>query len=446
MDLIKTGKEILNQALQTKVDDAEVYLLDSRSTTIEVKQQKIDAFEVASSRGVGLRVFSGKRMGFSYSSLSDGSEIQSLIKNTLSAVEHVEDDPYYNLPAPQPAPKGDLNIYDPSIQKVTEEEKIERAMTLEKAAMDTDKRIQVVRKAGYYDSEFTIHLMSSKGSDFSYQGTSCSASIMLMADDGNHKEMGWDADSKRFYSDLDVTIVGRRAAENAVSLLGAKTVPTRKCSVLFSPIAAISFLKVFISAFSADSVQKGKSLFRDKKGEIVASRAVTLIDDGLLPGGIGTAPFDDEGIPAQQKFLIREGVLEGFLHNSYTAAKAGESSTGNGVRSGYATTPNVGPSNLFVEKGPHSREQIIGGIKNGIEVTEVMGMHMANPISGDFSVGVSGIWIENGRPSHPVRGGVIAGNLTGLLQKVEGVGDDLRFLGPVGSPSLLIGDLSVSGE
>jgi PmbA protein len=446
MDLKKTAKEILDKILQHNVDDAEVYLLSSRATTIEVKKQKIDAFVEASARGVGLRVLQENRMGFSSASLSDGSEVSSLIDHALSSATYTEQDRYNTLPASRQMPEVKLDIYDPHLPAVGEEEKIGRAMDLEKAALDTDKRIQVVRKAGYRDSEFTLHIMSSSGIDASYSSTSCSASVMLMADDGRDQQMGWDSDFSRSFSGLDVTAVGQRAAMNAVALLGARTAPTIKCPVLLTPLAAVNFLEVFIPAFSAEAVQKGKSLLIDKKGEAVASSAVTLVDDGLLCGGLGTAPYDDEGVAAQTKYLIRKGLLEGFLHNAYTAAKEGVSSTGNGVRSGYSSTPYVGPTNLFIEKGEQSRDQIVRGMDKGVEILEVMGMHTANPISGEFSVGIAGTWIENGRPSHPVRGGAIAGNFIDLLLKVEGVGKDLRFFGAVGSPSLLIGNLSVSGE
>jgi PmbA protein len=446
MDLNKTGKEILDKTRALHVDGAEVYLLSSRSTTIEVKKQKIDAFVEASSRGVGLRVIQGNRLGFASATLSDGTEIPTLIESALSSSNYTEADPCNLLPDKASTLKDELKIFDPSLQSVREEEKIEQAMALERAALNTDDRIKVVRKAGYSDSEYRLHLFNSNGADLYYKGTSCSASIMLMADDGKDQQMGWDADSIRSYSGLNVEAIGEKAAQNALALLNARTAPTIKCPVLFTPYAAVNFLEVFISSFSADSVQKGKSLLKGKTGESVASEAFTLTDDGLLAGGLGTAPFDDEGVPTSRKNLIQDGRLKGFLYDVYSAAKEGVSSTGNGVRGGYGSTPHVGPTNLYVVKGQLSRDQIIEKMGTGLEIMEIMGMHTANPISGDFSVGVSGLWIENGKPSHPVRGGAIAGNFIDLLKKVDTIGGDLRFYGAVGSPSLLISDLSVSGE
>jgi PmbA protein len=446
MDLIPTGKEILQRTLRTEVDCAEVYLLSSRATTIEVKDQKIDAFVSSASCGAGLRVLRGNRIGFSFASLSDGSEVDELIRNAVTASEFTEPDVNNRLPSEGSLPTEDLSLFDPDLSAIREEEKIDRAMALERVARELDSRIKVIRKAATKDSEYEVAILNSKGTEVSYRGTGCSASIMLMADDGRHQEMGWDSDFNRFYKELDVTTVGRRGAENALQLLGAKPTPTRKVPILLTPLTAVGFLEVLASTFSANAVQKGKSLFRGKIGKQVAAGLVQIIDDGLLKAGAATAPVDDEGVPMQRKYLIRDGVLQGFLHSSYTAAKEGVTSTGNAVRSGYSSIPHVGTTNLYIERGEHKKEELLHSMQEGLIVTEVMGMHTANPISGDFSVGISGLWVEKGKPSHPVRGGAIAGNLIELLKKVEGVGEDLRFFGSVGSPSLLIGNISVSGE
>ncbi|MDX1765268.1 MAG: TldD/PmbA family protein [bacterium] len=446
MDPSHWPREILERTMQHGVDHAEVYLLLSTATTVEVKRQKVDAFVSASSLGAGVRVYHEGRLGFSFTALSDGSEIDAVVRNAVEGARFTEPD-RGNVPAATPTPsKEELEIFDPGLAEVTEEEKIARAMALEKKALNTDSRIEVVRKASYSDTNYVVSICNSEGLDASYRGTSCSSSIMLRAGDGTNREMGWDSDGKRFYSELDVESIGVQAARNALEQLGARKLPTVKAPVLFTPLSAVNFLEVMISAFSADSVQKGKSLFQDKVGEKVASSIVTLVDDGLMPRGLGSAPMDDEGVPMGRKSLIEAGVLQGFLHNSYTAAREGVASTGNGVRSGYTTTPHVGPTNLYVERGDRSREQLLQDMGRGLEVREIMGMHTANPISGDFSVGVSGVWVENGKPSHPVRGGAIAGNFVDLLERIEGIGNDLRFYGAVGSPSLLIGNLSISGE
>ncbi len=446
MDPSKLAEEILDRSRSSRIDEAEVYLLVSQSTTVEVKEQKVDAFVSAASCGAGLRVFHEKRVGFSHAALSDGSEIEGLVERAVTASRYTEADPANGLPEPVSLADNGLDIFDTALSSVTEEQKITRAMALEQSARDADARVKVIRKASCLDSDYTLYLMNSRGTEASYRGTHCSASVMLMARDGTDQQMGWDSDSSRFFSKLKVEAVGRKAARDAVGLLGARTIPTVKTPVLFTPIAAVSFLQVFVSAFSSDAVQKGKSLLADRVGKAVGSSKINLVDDGRLPGGSGTAPFDDEGVPTQRKFLIRDGVLQGYLYNTYTAAREGSVSTGNATRGGYAALPAVGPTNLFIEAGEGDEAALLKQMNRGLVIMEIMGMHTANPFSGDFSVGVSGLWVENGAVVHPVRGAAIAGNFLDLLHQVVAVGEDLRFYGAVGSPSLVAADLSVSGE
>ncbi|MEG3070470.1 MAG: metallopeptidase TldD-related protein [Candidatus Syntrophopropionicum ammoniitolerans] len=190
---------------------------------------------------------------------------------------------------------------------------------------------------------------------------------------------------------------------------------------------------IISSALTAEAVQKGRSLFAGKLGNRVAADVVTLIDDGTLEGGIGSAPFDGEGVPTGRTVLIDRGVLQQYLYNTYTAAKDGVHSTGNGVR-GTFMTPEVGVTNLFIEAGQTPVAELFQDVASGLYVTEVMGMHTANPISGDFSVGVAGLLIENGEITAPVRGMAIGGNIIELFNNIDAVGDDLQFFGSRGCP------------
>ncbi|MDP3050193.1 MAG: metallopeptidase TldD-related protein, partial [Eubacteriales bacterium] len=189
----------------------------------------------------------------------------------------------------------------------------------------------------------------------------------------------------------------------------------------------------------------GRSLFAGRMGERVASDLVTIVDDGTLPGGINSGPCDGEGVPTSRTVVIEHGVLTSFLHNTYTAAKDGLVSTGNGVRGSFKGSPEVGTTNFYLSPGKTEREQLLEELDSGLLVTEVMGMHTANPISGDFSVGASGLWVENGRVSHPVRGMAIAGNITDLLMKIDAVGSDLQFFGGKGAPTVRVRQMMVTG-
>ncbi|MCX7781036.1 MAG: TldD/PmbA family protein, partial [Negativicutes bacterium] len=246
--------------------------------------------------------------------------------------------------------------------------------------------------------------------------------------------------------DLSPAHVGREAAAQALMLLGGRSVRTMKATLVLSPYVATNFLSVLAAAFSADAVQKGKSMLQDRLGQQVASSAVTVIDDGTLLNGIATAPFDGEGVLSARKELISGGKLLGFLHNSLTAARCGTVSTGNGVRNSFKSVTEVGPTNLFICAGDTAPQDIIRAVDNGFYVTAVMGLHMANPISGDFSLGAAGVWIENGELTHAVRGVAIAGNMLDLLGKVKAVGSDLTFFGSKGAPTLRIEEIMISGE
>ncbi|MBM2837407.1 MAG: putative zinc protease PmbA [Deltaproteobacteria bacterium] len=339
-----------------------------------------------------------------------------------------------------------VSVYDARMKEIPEEEKIERAKALEDSALSFDRRIKRVRKAAYSESEYSVAIVSSRGVDVSHKGTFCSASVSALAEEGAESEMGSDFESVRFYDGLDVKRIGRRAAENAVQLLGGRRIKTVRCPVVLENSVATDFLSVIASSFIADSVQKGKSLFAGKIGVSVGSAILNVFDDGIYPGGVGTAPVDGEGVPRQRTPLIQSGVLKGYLYDTYTATKDRVKSTGNAVRPGIKAPPSCGLTNLYIEKGSLSMDALLSKAGTGLFVTEVMGMHTANPVSGDFSVGASGIWIENGKKAYPVKGVAIAGNIIDILKSVTALGDDLRFFGKIGAPSILISELTVSGE
>jgi PmbA protein len=250
----------------------------------------------------------------------------------------------------------------------------------------------------------------------------------------------------RFYRRLLIEEVGRKAAQRALDLLGARHIDSMKAPVILEAPVAQEFLSLMASGFSAESVQKKRSLFIGKLGQEIVSPGITVLDDGLLDGALGTAQSDDEAVPMNKKTVIDQGRLALFLYNTYTANKDKTVSTGNGMRGGFKGIPGVGVTNLYIEPGTTSLADLISSIDRGLFVTEVMGMHTANPISGDFSVGATGFWIEKGKKAYPVREITIAGNILELMMHVDAVGSDLRFLGRIGSPSLRIKELSIGGK
>jgi PmbA protein len=251
----------------------------------------------------------------------------------------------------------------------------------------------------------------------------------------------------RDMDELDLPGVVKEAVENAASLLGARPVPTASVPVVLHPHAAAMILGVLASSFSADAVIKRRSLLAGKVGEQVAAKIVTITDDPRLPEGLASRPFDGEGVPAGRNELIAAGVLKGYLHNTYTAMRTNSQSTGSAVRS-YKSVPEVGVSNLVLTPGSLSREALLSRVSNGLHVSQLSGLNTVNPVSGEFSLGLTGHWIENGHLTRPVKELTVAGNVIALLKKVVAVADDLRFIfagGFCGSPTVLIEELPVGG-
>lgn len=443
---LKLAKDILHKAEKQGAQDVEVWLEHAKATTIEVKDQQVDTFKLADGEGIALRVIKDKQLGFAFSSDRSQSALNQLVVNALAATQSSNPDQYHCLAQPissYPSVPGK----DTQLEKITVQEKIERAKQMEQSAYNYDTRIDKVRQSSYQDTQYEVLILNSRGLELGYDGSLCSLSLMVVATENSDSQTGWDMDLSRCYQNLiSSESVGKSAARRAVSLLGAQTLSTRQTAIIFDNHAASELLGMFSGAFSAEAVQKGKSLLAGREGTNIASSAVSIIDDGLCKQGLHCAPADGEGVPTQTTPLIQEGVLMGFLHNSYTAAKAETSSTGNGMRGGFKSSPGVGISNFFMQPGTVSFDQLLADTEQGLYVTQIMGAHTCNPISGDFSVGAMGRWIENGELRQPVRGVTIAGNLLELLQRVDLVADNLRFIGSVGMPSFRCQDIMLGGE
>jgi len=337
-------------------------------------------------------------------------------------------------------------MFDEGLALVGEEKKIERALELEQLTLAADRRVKRVRKATYGESSYMVAIRNSLGVTGSYRGTSVSSSVAALAEEGGDSQMGWDYGFSSVYDGVTIEAVARTAATKAVGLLGARKIPSMRCPAILDNYVATDILEVLAPAFLAENVQKGKSLLAGREGESLFAGCLRIRDDGILPGGMATAPFDGEGAPRRNTVLVEGGILRGFLYDSYCGRKAGRSSTGNAARGGVKGPPRMGVNNFFIENGSDSLAGLANGIGRGLLVTSVMGMHTANPISGEFSVGAAGFLIENGEVTSPVKGVAIAGNIMELFRNVEKAGDDLRFFGAVGAPSLRIASLDVSGE
>lgn len=434
----------MEKARSLGAEQAEVFLSSGKELVVEIRDGQVETLKLAQERGLGLRVIIGGRVGFAYTSDLTRPVVEDLAGQAVSNAASTAPDPYNLLPAPVPGYPA-LDLYDQAIRRATVEEKIEMARTLERAAREYDRRVRAIETATYHDGEVEVSLVNSLGIEASYRGAYCGLYISLVAEENGEAQTGFAMDYTLKFALLDPVKVGREAAQKAVRMLGAKPITARRVPVILEPYVATGFLGLLGPGLTAEAVQKRRSLFADKVGQEVASGLVTVVDDGAMEGGLASAPFDGEGVPTGRTVLIERGILQGFLHNTYTAAKEGVSSTGNGVRGSFKTTPEVGTTNFFIQPGTSSPEELIRSTPQGLYVTEVLGMHTANPISGDFSVGATGILIENGELTRPVRGVTIAGNILELLKNTDGVGNDLKFFGGKGSPTIRVAGVSVSG-
>ncbi len=453
------ARRLVEMALEGGADAAEAYMSSKSGVSAESKDGAPESVKTSRDAGFALRVIKGKKPGFSYS--SGMTDLEHVVRAALEAANHTEEDPFLKLPenkntfSPGKKDKSGIpdkmEIFDERVAGMSTEEAFRFASQVEQGARDADKRIKLVRSASASFNSNEILIVNSSGFSGSYSSTSVIAQVMAVAEgEGGETQMGWDFMGSAFLEDVLFAEVGRGAAGKALELLGAKTISPMKAPVIVANSVAAEFLGIFASMLSAESVQKGKSLLAGKAGQEVISKSLSIFDDGLLPRGLGSAPFDDEGVPTSKKGLIEAGVLKGYMHNTYTAAKDGSVSTGNAVKSSLASFPSVGPLNFYLEKAGDGKskntslEELFARAGKGLYVTEAMGMHMINPVSGEFSIGVSGLLIEGGRPSHAVKEAIISGNLLDFFKNVEAVGDDLKFYGGTGSPSILIGPTDIS--
>lgn len=445
MNLRELAGRIEKMLSGRSVNGYEISAGASRNLSLEVKEGNVDSFKCSSPVGVSIRILKSQGMGFSYSTSMYDADLERMIDAALVAAENQTTDPWHGFSAPAPIPRIG-GLLDEGLAAIDDGQKVRQAVELERLALAADARVKRVRKASYGESEYEVYLRSSEGVDAGFRGTSVSASVSVVAEEGDDSQMGWDFGFGTHFSDIHVDKIAATAASRALSLLGARKIATLRCPVVLDNHVASDILEVLAPSFLAENVLKGKSMIAGRRGEKVFSPCLCIRDNGLLPGGMATAPFDAEGAPQQDTLLVDGGCVENFLYDGYWARRDGAVSTGNSTRGGVKSPPHLGISNFYIENGSMTAAELVQGIDKGVFITDVMGMHTANPISGDFSVGASGFYVENGSIAYPVKEIALSGNIIDLFGSVEMIGNDLRFYGAVGSPSLRIAALDVSGE
>ena len=441
----------LGDLCQTAVEAAqdgegiEAYAEESRRTEVGARKRQVEGLTFAESRGVGVRLVSGARLGYAYAADPSEDEVRATVARARENAALAGEDPIHVLPEPtfvDPMPE----LFREEQAAMPTEAKVALALDLERLTTTTDPRVTKVDECQVGDAVSRMAIANSNGLAAEYARTDTWCLAVTLAEEGGETQTGFSYRIGRELGDLDWETIATEAVERAVAMLGAQKPPTARVPVVLDPFAGMSFLGVLAGALSAEAVQKGRSLFADKVAEVVASPAITLVDDGRLLDGPGACPFDDEGVPSRRTELISGGTLRGFLHNSYTAKRGGTTSTGNAQRAGYRSTPGVGTTNFYLEAGAKSVPELMLEAEDGVLIQEVSGVHSgANPISGEFSVGATGLRIRGGAGAEGLREMTIASTIPDMLKAVSAVGSDLRFFSSVGVPSILIGEMTVAG-
>ncbi len=453
LDLESLVADVVAQAVNAGASDAEAVAREGDEFSVNVRLGEVETLKESGSRGLGLRVFLGRRSGSASTSDLTAEGIRQLVDGALALAKVTEEDPFAGLPEAVEFGKadGDLHLYFDDVYSIDGAERIEWARRAEAAAMAADKRITNSDGGSFDVSTGQKAMANSRGFVGSYRTSYAGVSAAPLATDANGKMQrdGWWSGARRLKLLESPEAVGAEAARRTLRRLGARRVPTQRVPIVFAPETARSLIGSIFEAASGDSIWRSASFLAGKLGETIGSANVTIVDDNtmLLPsgvGGFGTSPFDDEGLASQRTVVVENGMLRNYLLNTYTARKLGMKSTHNAAR-GLAGAPGIGCGNLFLEPGALTPEEIIAEIPAGLYVTGLMGFG-TNLVTGDYSRGATGLWIENGQLTYAVEEVTIAGNLAEMLRNVTAIGNDLIFRGSVASPTLRIDGMTIAGE
>jgi len=456
-DLKQVANDVLARALKVGATDAEVVVHEGDEFSALVRLGQVETLKESGSRAVGLRVFMGHRTASTSSSDFSAESIEKLVEGAVSLARITSEDPFVGLPEEGEFGQHDVaaqHLYFEDVNEQPPAERIELARAVEAASMAYDKRIQN-SGGGDFDTA-TSHkiLTNSRGFTGEYRRSYCGFSAQPIAHDtgGKMQRNYWYSSARTTQLLEDAKAIGEEAARRALRSLGARPVKTQQVPVVFSPEIARSIIGNIFDAANGDAIYRHATFFAEKLGERVAGENVTVIDDGTLvfdhaggikTGGFGTSPFDSEGLPTRRTVLIENGILKSYVNNVYTARKLGVASTGNASRS-LASNPGIGAGNFFLQPGLLTPEEIIGEVKDGLYVTETMGFGV-NLVTGDYSQGAAGLWIENGELAYPVEEITIAGNLKEMYKNITAIGNDLVFRTASAAPTLRIDGMMIAG-
>ncbi|HEU0122882.1 MAG TPA: metallopeptidase TldD-related protein [Bryobacteraceae bacterium] len=434
-------------ATERGATDAECTVAEGDEFSATVRLGEVETLKEAGSRGAGLRVLLGKQQGSSYTSDLTDEGISQMVDAAIAIAQITEEDPFAGLPEREELGQieGDLQLSADDVSQVDAASRIDAAKRAEATALAADPRITNSEGAGCETYTGSRAFANSRGFLGSYSSTTASLSVTPVARQGEEMERDYWHSVSRSWAGLESPeTVGRKAAERTLRRLGGQKIATCKATVVFEPRVAKSLLGHIFEAVSGESIYRKSSFLLDKLHQQIAASSVTLIDDATIPGYFGTSPFDDEGVPSRRTVIVQNGVLQTYLFNTYSARKLGAKTTGNASR-GLTGAPGIGHGTLYLEPGPLTPEEIFAAVGTGLYVTELIGFGV-NTVTGDYSRGAAGLWIEDGKLGYPVAEITVAGNLNEMLHNILHIGNDLEFRGSTCAPTLAVGGMTISGK
>ncbi|MGE5047910.1 MAG: TldD/PmbA family protein [Deltaproteobacteria bacterium] len=444
MSLSADCERLVELARKAGAAEAEAYAERTRNASVRVRDGEVEELQQASSKGIGLRVISGGRLGFAYGTDLGKHGLQELAAKALALAKGAAKDETNGLPRGAQLGSGPSGEYDPAIESIAPEWKLSAAREAEKGARAEDPRVRKFDSTGAGEFLSESAIASSRGasgvSRASYAYVYCSP----VAEADGQLQTASFSDTRRTLSKLQrPEEIGRIAARRAARMLGARKPKTQRVPVVFESRMAADFIAGLSAAVNGLLVHKKSSFLGAFLGKRIASETVTLVDDATLAHGIATRPFDGEGVRSQRTAVVERGVLKSFLYDAATARKAKARSTGSAAR-GWSSLPSIGTSNFYLEAGPRKKGEIIKEVRSGLYVTAMLGRG-ADVVTGDYSRGANGIWIENGELAWPVQEVTVSGNLLEMLRGLDAVGDDLEFRSSTAAPTIRFAELVVSG-
>jgi len=439
--------DLLAKAKRNGATEADIIIADGETFSVQVRLGAVDRLTKAREKHLGLRVFVGKRSASTATSDFSADSLNQLVAETCTLAKAVVEDPVSGLPAGDQMAweRPDLDLHD--LTRLNTEQQIELAKRAEAAAMSSDERVTNSEGGDFDSSSGRVVLGNSHGFLGEYQSSSFSISVSPVATDpesGAMQRDSWYAIQRKFAKLDSPEAVGLEAARRTVRKLGARKVATQRVPVIFDSETAGSLMGNLCSAVSGYSLYKGASFLAGQLDKLLAPEYVTVYDDGRVVGGLGSRPFDGEGLPTRKTTVVERGVLKSYLLDTYSGRKLGLASTGNASRS-VGENPSVGPTNFYLAPGTRTADDIIKTVKKGLYVTDLIGFGI-NMVTGDYSRGAAGFWIEGGELAYPVEEITIAGNLKDMFAGIEMIGSDLVFRGRIASPTVKIAEMMVAGS